>query len=39
MSFNYKKVLEKAKEYKPNISKFLRDMTTIPVIYLNNYLK
>ena len=30
MSFNYKKVLEKAKEYKPNISKFLRDMIAIP---------
>ena len=30
MEFNYKKVLEKAKEYKPNISKFLRDMIAIP---------
>lgn len=30
MNFNYEKVLEKAKEYKPNISKFLRDMIAIP---------
>lgn len=30
MSLNYKKVLEKAKEYKPNISKFLRNMIAIP---------
>ena len=30
MNFSYKKVLEKAKEYKPNISKFLRDMIAIP---------
>lgn len=30
MNFSYKKILEKAKEYKPNISKFLRDMIAIP---------
>ena len=30
MDFSYKKILEKAKEYKPNISKFLRDMIAIP---------
>jgi len=30
MSVNYKKVLEKAKEYKANMSKFLRDIIAIP---------
>ena len=30
MKLNYEKVLEKAEEYKPAISKFLRDMIAIP---------
>jgi len=30
MNLNYKKVLEKAEEYKPDMSKFLREMIAIP---------